>query len=153
MRELEEIWTSHSEAETVQLGEEFGKRYLHEGTVVCVRGELGAGKTHFIKGIARAVGINERELTSPTFALAHEFEVQKNRKPFTLFHLDCFRFERPEELLQLGIEDYLYPKQAATVIEWPERISTLLPANAINVEISIISGTERRLKTWVEGKG
>ena len=68
-REEERI--SRSAAETVRMGEEFGAQYLRAGMVVCVRGELGAGKTHFIKGIAGSLGIDERELTSPTFALAH----------------------------------------------------------------------------------
>src|ERR1019366_5129915 len=94
-REEERI--SRSAAETVRMGEEFGAQYLRAGMVVCVRGELGAGKTHFIKGIAGSLGIDERELTSPTFALAHEFECLCNGAPFTLFHLDCYRFEKPEE--------------------------------------------------------
>ncbi len=144
------VWHSHSEAETVRLGEQFGRHYVKRGTVVSVRGELGAGKTHFIKGIARALGIDERALTSPTFALAHEFEVPAaamhgQTNPERLFHLDCYRFERPKELLELGIEDYLYPQQAATIIEWPERIEAYLPATAVDVEIRPTSETSREL--------
>lgn len=141
----EENRFSHSEAETVRIGEEFGALYLRVGTVVCVRGELGAGKTHFIKGIAGSLGIDERELTSPTFALANEFYCILHGKPFRLYHLDCYRFEKPEELLELGVEDYLYPKNAATIIEWPERIASLIPPNAIEVEIQVLSETERKM--------
>lgn len=148
----EEKRISHSEAETVRIGEEFGEAYLRAGTVVCVRGELGAGKTHFIKGIACALGIDERELTSPTFALANEFELAgedarstQSSSPTRLYHLDCFRFEKPEELLELGVEDYLYPKNAATIIEWPERIASLIPADAIQVEIRVISESVREI--------
>jgi tRNA threonylcarbamoyladenosine biosynthesis protein TsaE len=144
MSEMKRI--SHSEAETVRSGEEFGEKYIREGVVVCVHGELGAGKTHFIKGIAGSLGIDERELTSPTYALANEFECLYKGAPFTLYHLDCYRFEKPEELLELGVEDYLFPQHAATIIEWPERIAGLIPGNAIHVVIDVISETEREIK-------
>ncbi|MFI5202644.1 MAG: tRNA (adenosine(37)-N6)-threonylcarbamoyltransferase complex ATPase subunit type 1 TsaE [Candidatus Kapaibacterium sp.] len=137
---------SRSEEETMRLGEKFGKRYLRAGTVVCVSGELGAGKTHFIKGIARALGIDDRELTSPTFALAHEFDCLLHGEPFSLYHLDCYRFEKPEELLELGVEDYLYPKHAVTIIEWPERIASLLPKGAMMVEMRVVSEFERAIE-------
>jgi tRNA threonylcarbamoyladenosine biosynthesis protein TsaE len=145
-------WIGHSEAETVRLGEEFGKQYIRSGVVVCVHGELGAGKTHFIKGIAGSLGIDERELTSPTFALANEFECFNNGMPFTLYHLDCYRFEKPEELLELGVEDYLYPQYAATIIEWPERIAGLIPEDAIHVIIDVISETERIIEIRVKNQ-
>lgn len=141
----EEKQFSRSATETVRMGEEFGAHYLRTGAVVCVRGELGAGKTHFIKGIAGSLGIDERELTSPTFALAHEFDCILLGQPFRLYHLDCYRFEKPEELLELGVEDYLYPKRAATIIEWPERIAPLLPAGAIEVDIQVVSETDREI--------
>lgn len=149
-----ETWVSHSEAETVRLGDDFAKRYIRAGTVVCIRGELGAGKTHFIKGIARSLGIDERELTSPTFALAHEFELEGHAvstAPRALYHLDCYRFEKPEELLQLGIEDYLYPKHAATIIEWPERIESLIPTGSIDVRIDVISEQGRTISVTHSG--
>jgi tRNA threonylcarbamoyladenosine biosynthesis protein TsaE len=140
-------WISHSEEETIRFGEEFSAKYIRAGIVVCVHGELGAGKTHFIKGIAGSLGIDERELTSPTFALAHEFECFCKGESFTLYHLDCYRFEKPEELLELGVEDYLYPEYAATIIEWPERIAGLIPENAIHVWIDVLSESERIIET------
>jgi len=155
--DVNETWFSRSEAETIRIGEEFGERYIRAGAVVCVHGELGAGKTHFIKGIAGSLGIDDRELTSPTFALAHEFEIvgragstdpsaSSGQALRALYHLDCYRFEKPEELLELGVEDYLYPEHAATIIEWPERISQLIPEDAIHVEINVISETERSIE-------
>lgn len=141
-------WVSHSELETIGYGEQFGARNIREGVVICVHGELGAGKTHFIKGIAGSLGINERELTSPTFSLANEYPVHQSLSSGGgaldfLYHLDCYRFEKPEELLELGIEDYLYPQHAATIIEWPERIAELIPSSAIHVVIKVLSETER----------
>ena len=133
------------------MGKEFGEKYLREGVVVCMRGELGAGKTHFIKGIARSLGIDERELTSPTFALAHEFDLgNRSDHVMRLYHLDCYRFEKPEDLIQLGIEDYLYPSHAITIIEWPERIAKLIPSDAINVEITVLSETEREIRIIIK---
>ncbi|HWF44516.1 MAG TPA: tRNA (adenosine(37)-N6)-threonylcarbamoyltransferase complex ATPase subunit type 1 TsaE [Candidatus Kapabacteria bacterium] len=134
---------SRSEEETVRLGEEFGREFVKAGVVVVVRGELGAGKTHFVKGVARSLGLSERELTSPTFSLANEYEIPGEN--FRLFHLDCYRFERPEELLELGVEDYLYPQNAATIVEWPERIERFIPKGAIEVELRALSETEREI--------
>ena len=138
----------------MRLGVEFGKEFLRGEVVITLSGELGAGKTHFIKGVARSLGIDEREITSPTFTLVNEYEIQPLTRPLplkgrgelqTLYHLDCYRFEKAEDLLELGVEDYLYPKHAATIIEWPERIAALIPKDAINVEIKIVSETERNI--------
>lgn len=137
---------SFTPADTVSAGETFAHSYIRPGAVIALRGELGAGKTHFVKGIARALGIDERELTSPTFALAQEYACGVNGQSFTLYHLDCYRFEKPEELLELGVEDYLYPQHAATIIEWPERIERLLPHPRIEVAIHVLSETERRIE-------
>jgi tRNA threonylcarbamoyladenosine biosynthesis protein TsaE len=136
---------TRSPEETVRAGEEFGRTRIRSGIVVTLQGELGAGKTHFVKGIAGALGIDERELTSPTFALANEFECILNGEPFTLFHLDCYRFSKPEELLELGVEDYLYPVNGATIVEWPERIEGFIPPNALRVSIASLSETEREI--------
>ncbi len=143
-------YLSNSPEETIALGEAFGRKYLHAGVVVTVEGELGAGKTHFVKGIAGALGIDERELRSPTFALANEIDCEFQGKPFRLYHLDCYRFERPEELLELGVEDYLFPKNAATIIEWPERIAELIPARAKKVALQFRSEFEREITITVE---
>ncbi len=164
---MSNLHTSASPEETIRLGEEFGREFVRSGVVVTVRGELGAGKTHFIKGIARALGIDEREITSPTFTLANEFEIARtnviagkmpaprdsNSAPRVLYHLDCYRFEKPEELLALGVEDYLYPKHAATIIEWPERIEGFLPEHTIQVEIVVVSETERQIRIRMRDEG
>jgi len=151
-KEVQIIEISNSPEETLRIGEEFGREFVKAGVVVTIQGELGVGKTHFVKGIARALGIDERDITSPTFALANEIELVQagstappdlSDATHALYHLDCYRFERPEELLALGVEDYLYPKNAATIIEWPERIEALIPEGAIQVTIVIISETER----------
>ena len=140
------LFVSRSPEETISIAEQFAAVYLTIGSVVVLRGELGAGKTQFTKGIARAFGIDEHELSSPTFALANEYPARRSDSDtFTFYHLDCYRFEKPEELLELGVEDYLYPKGGITVVEWPERIEAYLPQGRIEVAFEVRSETERQI--------
>jgi tRNA threonylcarbamoyladenosine biosynthesis protein TsaE len=105
---------SHSPAETVALGEAWG-RTVQRGLVIGLCGDLGAGKTQLVKGLARGLGIGTR-VVSPTFALVNIY--REGRLP--LFHLDLYRLDTPEQVLGAGLEDYLYP-DGVTVVEWAER--------------------------------
>ncbi len=135
---------SGSAQETITFGEQFAKENLLAGSLVVLRGELGAGKTQFTKGIGRFFGISEDEISSPTYTLVGEYDVLYGEIT-KMFHLDCYRFERPEELLELGVEEYLYPKHAVTIIEWPERIEAYLPQKRIEVLIEVLSANERKI--------
>ena len=106
---------SHSPAETESLGETFG-RAARRGMVVALSGELGAGKTQLVKGLARGLGITAR-VHSPTFTLVNEYAGGRLR----LFHLDLYRLESREEILSAGLEEFLQPDGVA-VIEWVERL-------------------------------
>lgn len=119
---------SHSPEETLSLGKEFAKN-LGPGDVVCLKGDLGAGKTHFVKGMAEAFGIDQSEVTSPTFTLIHEYSGKK-----VLYHFDCYRMNSPREAIEIGVEEYFYG-DGVCVIEWPERIGSLIPPEAIWVSI------------------
>jgi tRNA threonylcarbamoyladenosine biosynthesis protein TsaE len=105
---------SHSPAETIALGETWG-REAERGLVIGLCGDLGAGKTQLVKGLARGLGIAER-VRSPTFALVNIYA--GGRLP--LFHLDLYRLETREQILAAGLEEYLQPDGVA-VIEWAER--------------------------------
>jgi tRNA threonylcarbamoyladenosine biosynthesis protein TsaE len=105
---------SYSAAETEQLGEAWG-RAGQPGLVIGLRGDLGAGKTQLVKGLARGLGISAR-VHSPTFALVNVYT--GGRLP--LFHLDLYRLETLEQVLAAGLEEYLRP-EGVTVIEWAER--------------------------------
>jgi tRNA threonylcarbamoyladenosine biosynthesis protein TsaE len=105
---------SHSPAETEALGEAWG-REARRGLVIALSGDLGAGKTQLVKGIARGLGITTR-VHSPTFTLVNVY----NGGRLTLFHLDLYRLETKEQILSAGIEEYLRPDGVA-VIEWAER--------------------------------
>jgi tRNA threonylcarbamoyladenosine biosynthesis protein TsaE len=105
---------SHSPAETEALGEAWG-RAAKCGLVIALSGDLGAGKTQLVKGIARGLGITTR-VHSPTFTLVNVY----NGGRLTLFHLDLYRLETTEQILSAGVEEYLRPDGVA-VIEWAER--------------------------------
>jgi tRNA threonylcarbamoyladenosine biosynthesis protein TsaE len=105
---------SHSAAETAVLGEEWG-RTVESGLVIGLSGDLGAGKTQFVKGLARGLGIAAR-VHSPTFALVNIYSGGR----LTLFHLDLYRLDMPEQIAAAGLEEYLRP-DGVTVIEWAER--------------------------------
>src|SRR5208283_4818591 len=107
---------SHSPADTESLGETCG-RAAQRGWVVALSGELGAGKTQLVKGVARGLGIAAR-VHSPTFALVNEYGGGRLR----LFHLDLFRLETREQILSAGLEEFLSPDGVA-VIEWAEKMS------------------------------
>ncbi|HLP76409.1 MAG TPA: tRNA (adenosine(37)-N6)-threonylcarbamoyltransferase complex ATPase subunit type 1 TsaE [Candidatus Paceibacterota bacterium] len=105
---------SHSPAETEALGETWG-RSATSGLVIALSGDLGAGKTQLVKGIARGLGYSGR-VHSPTFTLVNVYSGGR----LTLFHLDLYRLETREQILSTGFEEYLNP-DGVTVIEWAER--------------------------------
>src|ERR1051325_10187228 len=106
---------SHSPAETEALGEQWG-REAQRGMVIALSGDLGAGKTQLVKGIARGLGVTMR-VHSPTFTIVNVYSGGR----LTLFHLDLYRLETREQILSMGIEEYLNPDGVA-VIEWAERL-------------------------------
>ena len=113
--------TSHSPAETFAHGRALGES-LRACDVIALDGDLGAGKTHFVKGIAAGLGC-EGDVTSPTFTLVHEYT--GGRLP--LFHFDFYRLESEDETLRLGLDDYL-GAGGVLVIEWAGKFPALLPA-------------------------
>lgn len=140
------VYISSSAEETVAFAEKFAAENLRYGNVVLLTGELGAGKTQFAKGVALAFGIDDHEVSSPTFSLVNEYDiVLKNAGAGKLYHLDCYRFEKPDELLELGVEEYLYPDHAITLVEWPERIAKFLPEHRLDILLEEITHDSRRI--------
>jgi tRNA threonylcarbamoyladenosine biosynthesis protein TsaE len=105
---------SHSPADTAALGEQWG-RTAQSGLVIGLSGDLGAGKTQFVKGLARGLGISSR-VQSPTYVLVNIYAGGR----LTLFHLDLYRLDTPAQVAAAGLEEYLRPA-GVTVIEWAER--------------------------------
>jgi len=110
-------------AATIAFGRDFAAR-LRAGDVLALMGDLGAGKTHFVKGLADGLGATG-EVTSPTFTLIHEY--RGGRLP--LFHFDLYRLESGEELLRIGFDDYL-DAAGVLALEWADKFPELLPAHA-----------------------
>ena len=106
---------SHSPDETFALGEQWGQT-AQMGWVIGLSGDLGAGKTQLVKGIARGLGIQAR-VCSPTFALVHEYPGGR----MLLAHLDLYRLDTPEQIRGAGLEEYLRNPAGLTVVEWIER--------------------------------
>jgi tRNA threonylcarbamoyladenosine biosynthesis protein TsaE len=131
---------SHSPAETETLGEKLG-RAAARGLVVALSGELGAGKTQFVRGLARGLGFPGR-VHSPTFTLVNEYAGGRLK----LFHLDLYRLETREQIRSAGIEEFLSP-DGVSVVEWAERIGDLgfTIGDWQPVQIEIVSDTERKI--------
>lgn len=128
---------SDSEEQTKKIAREFAEG-LNKGDIVCLEGELGAGKTHFVKGMAAAFDIDESHVQSPTFTLINEYEGS-----LPLYHFDCYRMESVKEALEIGAEEYFYG-EGVSVIEWPDRIREILPPEAIWIAITSLAPTKRK---------
>lgn len=133
------VFRSRSVLETIRIGKRIGTR-LRPGDVVALTGQLGAGKTHLIKGLAYGVGVKKpRYLSSPSFTLINEYP---GRIPF--YHIDLYRLESEEEAEALGLEEYLR-STGITAIEWADKIPSLLPEDALWVAIDYAGERERRI--------
>ena len=140
---------SHSPAETESLGEQWG-RAAQSGWVIGLSGDLGAGKTQLVKGIARGLGVVDR-VHSPTFALLNPYD--SGRLP--LFHIDLYRLDTRDQIVGAGLEPYLYRPFGVTVIEWAERWfgaepgfkiqDSGIPTSCRFVRIETLGETDRRI--------
>ncbi len=129
----------HSVEETWELARRLAGE-LKPGDVLCLEGDLGAGKTTFTQGLAAALGVSGR-VTSPTFCI-----VQEHRSPTTLLvHMDLYRLHGEDDVLAIGWEDYL-AQGAILVVEWPERAGTLIPSDARHITF-LHKGEETRSVT------
>ena len=131
----------HNEAGTEAFGSELAGK-LHVPTVICMYGELGAGKTAFVRGLASGLGITAA-VSSPTFTIVNEYP----GKP-ELIHFDMYRLHGADELFDIGWEDYLQ-RNAVLVIEWSENVEEAFDGSEISVSIQKLSGTDRLIT--VEG--
>lgn len=122
-------------------------RKLRPGDIVCLSGPLGAGKTVFAKGIAAGLGISRERVISPSFVLIRQYPGPE----FPLYHFDLYRLGEPENILDLGYEEYLYG-EGVTVIEWAERLKYLLPKEYLRVKLYIESDKCRLLEFTARGR-
>ena len=139
------VFQTHSEQETEAAGEALAKG-LPEGSVVALYGGLGAGKTAFVRGMARGRGLTDR-ISSPTFTIVNEY--LGGDKP--LFHFDMYRLGGPEELFGVGWDDYL-SRGGVIAVEWSENVEDAFEGTEIRVRLTRLDDTAREIEIETEGQ-
>jgi len=137
------VTSSHEQ--TWRIGQMLGSR-LEPGDIICLYGDLGAGKTSFTYGIALGLEVKDKYITSPTFTFVNEY---KGRIPF--YHIDLYRLKDPEELEGIGFEEYI-DSDGVTVVEWAERAEDELPDDRLSVYLSYVDEHSREIGFLAEGE-
>jgi len=137
---MEHLFTIPSEDQIDQVAEEF-LPLLQDHKVVAFYGEMGAGKTTFIKSLCRQMGV-EGHVTSPSFAIVNEYAAVGSN---IIYHFDFYRLKNVEEVFDMGYEDYFFSNHIC-LIEWPEKIADFLPSNRLDVFITADNAGKRSLK-------
>ena len=145
---LSAAFLSESPEATAALGAGLGER-LQPGDVVALEGELGAGKTLFVKGVAAGLGLDPDAVTSPTFTLVHEYRDARGR--CRLFHLDLYRIDCPDALEGIGWDEAMSCRGVA-VVEWADRAGAWLPAERLDIRLVVAGETARRIMVATRGQ-
>ncbi len=132
---MEYKFTSHNEYETLELAQNFESEKF-PNMVICLNGELGSGKTMFVKGIANALGVTE-SITSPTFTIVKEYDGE-----LPLYHFDVYRLDGNTD--GVGIEDY-FDKNGVVIIEWADTIKNILPEERLDIKFKVVGENKRVL--------
>ena len=132
-------YISNSVEDTNKIAEEFA-RTIEPGQIVLLVGDLGAGKTAFVKGVVRALHGDPDQVTSPTFTIVNEYSLDD----FPIYHFDLYRLKNPNELYNIGFEEYFYGS-GVCFIEWPERASDFFDDNTLVVNIKKLGNNKREI--------
>lgn len=116
---------------------------LKKGQVINLIGEMGSGKTTFVSFVCKYFGISNT--SSPTFALVNIYDGKNGEEDFPIYHLDLYRFESPDEILDIDYENYFYPEDAITFLEWADKAEGYLPDDMIEVNIEKIDENAREI--------
>jgi tRNA threonylcarbamoyladenosine biosynthesis protein TsaE len=144
---IERRFKTRSVAGTMAIAERIAETLMPAPRLVILRGDLGAGKTTLVKGIAATLGAADpEEVTSPTFTLVHEYQGSKLR----LYHLDLYRLETERELATLGLEEMIESPDALVLVEWGEKFPSVVARATGEVAIENLGGDERLFltRTW-----
>ena len=141
------IHHSEGEAETERLGAELA-RTLSPGTVVALEGDLGAGKTRFVRGLAGGLGHDPAAVSSPTFVIEHR---HATAGAVPLVHIDAYRLRGPADLDALGWDELLGEGRAVVAVEWPSRIAAALPSRRVTVHLRDRGAGAREVEIIREG--
>lgn len=132
-----------SHAELAQVAESFWETFPHQ-QVFALNGEMGAGKTTFVKALCAAKGV-EDTTGSPTFSIINEYHFKEGQKERIIYHLDLYRLKSLEEAVEAGVEDCLYHPDAICFVEWPEMVEPLLPKETVHLFLSVTPDHKRKL--------
>ena len=140
-------YTTKSFEQSQKLGEVFAKEILKSGlqkgaVVLGLQGNLGGGKTTFLQGFAKGLGIKQKVL-SPTFVILKRFVVNKRFKNF--YHIDCYRLKNEKDILELGLKEIISDPKNIVAVEWSERIKKVLPKNSILIKFKFIDENKREI--------
>lgn len=143
---------STSTAKTKKLGENLAKKILKilpskKAVILGLQGDLGSGKTTFLQGFAKGLDIKEKIL-SPTFVIMKKFAFKTNTQhpiPNTLYHIDCYRIEKPKEILDLGFKEIISNSQNIVAVEWANKIKKIMPKNTIWIIFEFINKNKRKI--------
>jgi tRNA threonylcarbamoyladenosine biosynthesis protein TsaE len=130
------VYNSENEAATVALGHALAD-VLPAGTTIALYGTLGAGKTRLVQAIAEALGVNRRDVVSPTFVLIQEYRGRR-----MIYHIDAYRLRDEDEFQQLGPDEY-FESDGLVLIEWADRVEGSLPRDYVEIRVEV-SGVESR---------
>jgi len=133
---------SNGFSQTQKSGEDFAKQ-LFSGDVVVLSGDLGAGKTTFVQGLARGLGIKKR-LISPTFVIIRSYQLTGTQEK-RFFHVDLYRLRGEEDIENTGLPDILNRKNSIAAIEWPEKMGKFLPEKRWEVSFKFLEGNKRKI--------
>jgi tRNA threonylcarbamoyladenosine biosynthesis protein TsaE len=139
---------SKSAGQTKKLGESLAKELLKEkeqkgAFVLGLEGDLGGGKTTFLQGFARGLGIKQKIL-SPTFIIMRKFEIRNSKFKY-FYHIDCYRIQKVKEILDLGFKEILSRPENIVAVEWAEKISKILPKDILTLEFEFINKETREI--------
>jgi tRNA threonylcarbamoyladenosine biosynthesis protein TsaE len=148
MVKLFHCYLTKSPRETKKLGEELAKKILKtkkqkKAIVLGLEGDLGGGKTTFLKGFARGLGI-KKKILSPTFIIMRRFEI-KNKNFKNFYHIDCYRIKKTKEILSLGLKKIIFNPQNIVAIEWVDRVKKNLPKNLILIKFKLVNKNWRQI--------
>lgn len=139
-------FVANSEDDTDRLGVKLAE-VLPAGTVIALLGTLGAGKTRLVQAVAKALGVTDQDVTSPTFVLINEYTT--GRLP--IYHIDAYRLRDEDEFLELGPEEY-FDAEGLTFVEWADRVQRCLPREYLQIEVEVAGDTARTFDISTESK-
>jgi tRNA threonylcarbamoyladenosine biosynthesis protein TsaE len=142
-----QIHITNSFEETQKLGETLAKQMMESGfkktaVVLGLQGNLGDGKTTFLQGFAKGLGVDEKIL-SPTYVIQKRFGIKKDFENF--YHIDCYRLNKPEEILELGWKEIILNPKNIVAVEWPDKIKKFLPKQTISINFKSASENQRKI--------